>query len=286
MLFPALILPLLPLALAQKCPIQFDGRVANRLPLEAFDTNASPYNPSYVLGSNQKWSSVLKFPSVNASLFDANVSKAVEVTVNDQSIFAPSADNVQKGFRRAELLPVSVTGTDASTTGQKTIHFSVQKDAARPLNSSHEYQLFFLESNDYSTNQVTLKYGTIIGGKKKEADMLTVTGNVNANPVKTVFETRFTPGVWHNFGIVLDFSAGTTQVYYSTNQAPLASTGKAVTNSVSGQGQYHFGILKKPIGGGSDLPHSGYQPSKINEGVIFGGIFAEDSKNGCVSLQK
>ena len=55
---------------------------------------------------------------------------------------------------------------------------------------------------------MTLKYGTIIGGKKKEADMLTVTGNVNGNPVKTVFETRFTLGVWHNFGIVLDFVKG------------------------------------------------------------------------------
>jgi hypothetical protein len=77
----------------------------------------------------------------------------------------------------------------------------------------------------------------------------------------------------------------TTQVYYSTNQAPLVSTGKAVTNSVSGQGEYHFGILKKPIGGGSDIPHNGYQPSNINEGVIFGGIFQEDSKNSCVSLK-
>jgi hypothetical protein len=103
---------------------------------------------------------------------------------------------------------VSETGTDASTTGQKTIHFSIQKDSSRPLNSSHEYQLFFLESNDYSTNQVTLKYGTIIGGKKKDADTLTVTGNVNSNPVKTIFETVFTPGVWHNFGIALDFVAG------------------------------------------------------------------------------
>jgi hypothetical protein len=76
------------------------------------------------------------------------------------------------------------------------------------LNSSHEYQLFFLESNDYSTNQVTLKYGTIIGGKKKDADTLTVTGNVNGNPVKTIFETKFTGGTWHNFGIMLDFVAG------------------------------------------------------------------------------
>lgn len=79
----------------------------------------------------------------------------------------------------------------------------------------------------------------------------------------------------------------TTQVYYSTNGSPLAAVSKAVTNSVSGQGEYHFGILKKSIGGGSDIPHNGYQPSKINEGVIFGGIFEEDSsKSGCISLKR
>jgi Glycoside hydrolase 131 catalytic N-terminal domain len=78
----------------------------------------------------------------------------------------------------------------------------------------------------------------------------------------------------------------TTQVYYSQGAAPLASTGAAVTNNVSGQGEYHFGILKKPIGGGSDIVHNGYQPSGINEGVIFGGIFEEDSSsNDCVSLK-
>lgn len=72
-------------------------------------------------------------------------------------------------------------------------------------------------------------------------------------------------------------------MYYSTNNAPLASVSKAVTNKISGQGQYHFGILKKPIGGGSDIPHNGFQPKNINEGVIFGGIFMEDSSKGCVS---
>ncbi|RDL42347.1 Uncharacterized protein BP5553_02326 [Venustampulla echinocandica] len=278
---------LLSLAAAQKCPIQFDGRVPAAATPESFDANSSPYNPGYVLGQNLKWSSVLQFPSVNSSLFDASGTKAVEVTIDDKSIFAPSADNVQKGFRRAELLPTSVTGTDPSTTGQKTMHFSVMKDASRPLNSSHEYQLFFLESNDYSTNQVTLKYGTILGGAKpSDADTLTVTGNVNSSPVQNIFSIKFTPGVWHNFGLALNFNSRTTQVYYSTGNNPLASVSKAVSNNLSGQGQYHFGLLKKPIGGGSDITRNGYQPSNINEGVIFGGIFEEDSsQNACTSLK-
>lgn len=60
---------------------------------------------------------------------------------SDQSIFAPSATNVQTGFRRAELIPASNNGTDPSTVGVKTLHFSIMKDAQRPLNLSHEYQM-------------------------------------------------------------------------------------------------------------------------------------------------
>jgi hypothetical protein len=143
------------------------------------------------------------------SKFDTNQTKAVEVTISDKSIFTPSSTNVQTGFRRAELLPVSVTGTDASTTGVKTVHFSIMKDTTRPLNTSHEYQLFFLESNDYSTNQVVLKYGSIIGGNGgANPDSLFLVGNVNTTPVKTIYSTRFTPGVWHNFAITNDFNKG------------------------------------------------------------------------------
>ncbi|KAN0120219.1 glycoside hydrolase family 131 protein [Hyaloscypha variabilis] len=272
--------------IAQKCPLQFDGRVPSSAVLTSFDSSSSLFNPTYNLGANLKWSDVLLFPSVDASLFDANGTKAVEVTINDKSIFTPSATDAQTGFRRAELMPASNTGTDPSTTGIKTVHFSVMKDPTRPLNTSHEYQLFFLESSDYSTNQVVLKYGTIIGGNSgANPDSLFLVGNVNSNPVKTIYSTRFTPSVWHNFGITIDFNKGTTQVYYSTNGDALKSTGAAVTNNVAGQGEYHFGILKKPIGGGSDITKSGFQEKGINEGVVFGGIFEEDSTGGCISLK-
>jgi hypothetical protein len=33
-----------------------------------------------------------------------------------------------------------------------------------------------------------------------------------------------------------------------------------------------------------DITQNGFQPDGINEGVIFGGIFQEDSADGCVSL--
>lgn len=127
------------------------------------------------------------------------------MTINDKSIFAPSASNVQTGFRRVELLPASNSGKDPSTTGVKTLHFSVMKDPARPLNLTHEYQLVFLESDDFSTNQVVVKTGSILGQNTANPDTLQVFGNVNSQPVQTLFATPFTPGTFHNFALTLDF---------------------------------------------------------------------------------
>ena len=144
----------------------------------------------------------------NKHQFDVN-SVPIGLTISDDSIFAPSADNVQTGFRRAELIPASNDGADASTTGLKTLHFSLSKDPLRPLNLSHEYQLVFLESADFSTNQVVLKTGTLLDGAAAAAaadpDSLMVFGNVNEAAPGLLFSTAFTEGVVHNFGVVLDF---------------------------------------------------------------------------------
>lgn len=175
-----------------------------------------------------KWSEIAKFPKVSppslvsppiypyefnpnpTPQFDGSTYKAIEVTIDDTSIYAPSADNIQTGFRRAELLPTTNTGSDPSTTGIKTLHFSVRADTARPLNYTHEYQLVFLESADYSTNQFALKTGSIIddsdprGHLKK--DWLRLVGNVaDDNGGKTLFEVPFGKD-WHNFGLRLDFT--------------------------------------------------------------------------------
>jgi hypothetical protein len=201
---------LLPLVLvsAQKCPLQFDGRIPSTFTPASFDTANAFFSPSNVFGQGLSFSDLIKLPTIAPSLFDV-ASIPIEVTISDASIFAPSADNVQTGFRRAELLPASNTGTDASTTGVKTLHFSVMKDAARLLNLSHEYQLVFLESADFSTNQLVLKTGTIIGGGGAVAaspDTLQLFGNVNDNPPKVLFSTPFAEGVFHNFAVTLDFN--------------------------------------------------------------------------------
>ncbi len=183
------------------------------------------------------------------------------------------------------------------------------QDAQRPLNLSHEYQLVFLESNDFSTNQLVLKAGTVLGqaGAAANANLLQLFGNVNANPPQVLFSTPFTPGVFNNFAVTLDFnklyvravcsfpgfsssvhnansSPSTSQVFFSTGTDPLKSVTQALANDVSGQGQFHFGVLKKPVNGGADITKSGFQEAGINEGVIFGGVFEEDSAAGCVSL--
>ena len=143
-----------------------------------------------------------------ASQFDdMHDNEAIGVTLSDQSIYAPSPGNEQKGFRRAELQfkydenriypPYSI--------GKTTFHWSIRKDQARPLNLSHEYQLVFLEDSSYSTNQVVLKTGNIYPATGLKPDSLVLLGNVNSKPVPQLFNTSFTADVWHNFAVTMDF---------------------------------------------------------------------------------
>lgn len=82
---------------------------------------------------------------------------------------------------------------------------------------------------------------------------------------------------------VADRDNRTSQVFFSAGTAPLKAVTQAIANDVSGQGQFHFGLLKKGIGG-QNIVKDGFQEAGIDEGIIFGGIFEEDSSAGCVSL--
>ncbi|KAJ9137509.1 Glycoside hydrolase family 131 protein [Pleurostoma richardsiae] len=269
---------------AQKCSLQFDGRVPSTFSPVSFDSaNNGIFSSSNVFGQGLRLSQLIQLPAVTPSLFDVDTI-SLEVTISDESIFAPSADNVQAGFRRAELLPASNTGTDPSTTGVKTVHFSVMKDGQRPLNLTHEYQLVFLESNDFSTNQLVLKTGTILGQATTEPDTLLLFGNVDQDPPQILFSTPFADDVFHNFAVTLDFDNLTTQVFFSTGANSLLAVTQPLANDVSGQGQFHFGVLKKGLDGGDDIVKDGIQEPGIDEGIIFGGIFEEDTSAGCVSL--
>ncbi|TLD15266.1 hypothetical protein PspLS_10667 [Pyricularia sp. CBS 133598] len=270
----------------QQCKLQFDGRVPANFQPANFDTANNIFNPDNVKGKGLKFSDLIELPTLaQQSIFDVGgKTKALEVTINDKSIFVPNADTVQNGFRRAELLIASNNGTDDSTKGVKTLHFSVAKDLKKPLNLTHEYQLVFLEDNKFSTNQIVVKTGTIDGQANANPDTLNVFGNVASNPPKLLFSTPFGADGFHNFAMTLDFDKNTTQVFFSKGNEPLKAVSKPEPNDVSGGGQYHFGCLKKGVGKVKDVVREGIQEPNINEGLIYGGIFMEDSANGCVSL--
>ncbi|KAK0620718.1 hypothetical protein B0T14DRAFT_457865 [Immersiella caudata] len=265
------------LVAGQVCDLQFDARVPDDLGVAGLDGVNDVFSNAFVIGEGLQFSQVVQLPNVDQALFDVEATIAVEVTINDDSIF-----NGQTAFRRAELLPASNDGADDSTVGIKSIHFSVMKSDARPLNLSHEYQLAFLETADFSATQFTLKTGTILGVQTADPDTLQIFGNSNDNLL--LFSAPFTPGVFHNFALTLDFDTLTTRVFYSQGNAALKSMGQVLVNDVSGRGQFHFGLLKKPVNPGADITVEGDQPAGIDEGIIFGSIFQEDTIVGCISL--
>ena len=160
-------------------------------------------------------------------------------------------------------------------TGTTVFHFSVQQDASRPLNYSHEYQVVFIEPNDGShifelqlgahARIFTLRIGSLCS----VADMRIhhLTGSPFTNPtgqvpvadahsfkvldhaLNVLFSTPFTADVWHNFAVEVDWNARTLAVFNSQDAEPLQRVTDTVPNSSAasvpaGQGDFHFGVLK------------------------------------------
>lgn len=257
-----------------QCPVLLDGRVPSNATLASFDTENGIFNPDYVKGNNVTWSQILEEPEVAPSKFDVPEYKPIEVTINDDSIFQK-----QYGFRRAGLQFAADSSNDTSDSGVVTLHWSVKQDLQKPLNLSHEYLNVWHEAADYSTNQFNFNTGYRIGtnGTDKESwQLLGRDSNLLWNaPID--FEN------WQNFALTLDYTANTLTIYTSKNAEPLQKAGGPFKNDNSGAGQFQIGILKKPTGT-DDVVNSGFQESGFQEGQIYGGIFVENSANGCVSL--
>ncbi|KAH7103701.1 hypothetical protein BKA62DRAFT_755916 [Auriculariales sp. MPI-PUGE-AT-0066] len=277
---------------APKCSLLFDGRVPLMATAADFDKETSVFDDKYVHGQNQTWSEILKFPFVLPSLFDiTNLSKAVEVTLSDRSIFVPGGGAPQVGFRRSELIPAGNNGTDATVQGSTTFHWSVRDDPHRPLNYSHEYHGGWHETNDYSSSQFNFKLGTPFDPQGESISLkdprnLRITTLQSQHPEEVIFHTSFIKNVWHNFALTVGWEDNTITVYYSHGYDALTRVAGPTYNPNTGGGQFHLGVFKLPTGPlGIDVLHEGYQSLNLNEGLIYGGIFIEDSSEGCVTLK-
>ncbi|KAI1498813.1 hypothetical protein F5X99DRAFT_391876 [Biscogniauxia marginata] len=258
------------------CPVVLNGLVpADATPADFDSYDTSPFNPDYVRG-DEPFSEILLFPEVTpSSRFDNDSTKAVEVTINDASIF-----QTQNGFRRAGLQFQGDTNEGGpGTQGVRTLHWSVKQDPERTLNLTHEYLNVWHETSDFSANQFNFELGTLIGTSGADKNNFKILNRQNTE----VFSVPVDEAAWQNFAITLDFDKNTIQIYYSTDDEPLVAVTEVLTNDNSGGGQYQIGILKKPTGT-DDVVNSGFQETGIDEGQIYGALFLEDSADGCISL--
>ncbi|KAF8245348.1 hypothetical protein K440DRAFT_556022 [Wilcoxina mikolae CBS 423.85] len=260
----------------------WDGRLHCANPLVLDVNTTSPYNVNYNKGQSN-WSDIVSFPEVTPSLFDIQPdTKAWELSINDKSIFVPGGPSSrQNGFRRSELMPNINNGSDKTVQGIRTLHFSIQKDMKHPLNVSHLYQLTFIETADFSSHIWTLSYGaTTEEGHSPTALRLTSSGAKGAKE-KLLFQVEFKEDQWHNFAIQVDFDNNALSAYYSAGYSELKRVVKLGKGQNDSTGKDHIGILKQPTGETKDVVHQGYQPSGINEGVLYGGVFIEEGTKVC-----
>ncbi|KXH31520.1 hypothetical protein CNYM01_11798 [Colletotrichum nymphaeae SA-01] len=251
-----------------------DGRIKADATPENFNVLESVFKSAVVKGDGLVFSDIITFPEGQASLFDkATNTKAFAINIDDKSVFVPKGGEAQANIRRADLLPsIRSQLNDVAVTGVRTMHFSIQRDATKPLNVTHDYQVFNLESKDFSFHQIDVRTGADNGNE------IAVFGNSKTTPAAKIFSTPFGEGQFENFAIKMDFNANTVQVFHSTANEPLKQVTEPVANDLAGLGEYHFSLQKNPVG-------TATQPTGIKEAIIFGGIFMEDSTSGTVTLQ-
>jgi glycosyl hydrolase family 131 len=133
----------------------------------------------------------------------ATNTKAFAINLDDKSIFIPQGGEAQANIRRADLLPsIRSQLNDVAVSGIRTMHFSVQRDPAKPLNATHDYQIMNLESKDFSFRTIDVRTGAENGNE------IAVFGNSNTTPApQKVFSVPFGEGAFENFAIKMDFTA-------------------------------------------------------------------------------
>lgn len=183
-----------------------DGRIKQDAVPEDFNVLASPFKSAVVKGDGLNFSDVITFPNIQPSLFDAaGNTKAFEININDQSIFVPQGQAPQDQFRRADLLPsIASTLNNVSTTGKKTMHFSLQQDAAKPLAlTTNEYQVAFLETADFESRIFDVRVGTGTTSPSLTGGNIVVLGR-SGDAIQEMFVAPFSADL-QNFAVTLDF---------------------------------------------------------------------------------
>lgn len=183
-----------------------DGRIKQDAVPEDFNVLASPFKSAVVKGDGLNFSDVITFPDIQPSIFDAaGNTKAFEININDQSIFVPEGQAPQDQFRRADLLPsIASTLNNVSTTGVKTMHFSLQQDAAKPLAlTTNEYQLAFLETADFESRIFDVRVGTGTTSPSLTGENIVVLGR-SGDAIQEMFVAPFSADL-QNFAVSLDF---------------------------------------------------------------------------------
>lgn len=183
-----------------------DGRIGQDIVETDFNVVASVFKSAVVKGEGLQFSDIVTFPGTTPSIFDAaGNTKAFEININDSSIFTPQGGEPQTQFRRADLLPSIIsTAENSSTTGKRTMHFSIEQDPAKPLAlTTNEYQLAFLETADFESRTFDVRVGTGTTGPSLDGTNIVVFGR-SGDAIKEMFVAPFSADL-QNFAVTLDF---------------------------------------------------------------------------------
>lgn len=151
-----------------------------------------------------QFSDVINFPSIAPSPFDKEtLTKAFSISVNDESVFFPGGNNFvpEENLRRVDLMPAErlIVG-NSSTSGVRAVHLSLMPDAERPLNYTHQYTLFQLETALFDANQVELVTGGRFGRN------YTVLGRSGGGVEgEVLWSAPVVDREWLNLGVLMDF---------------------------------------------------------------------------------
>ncbi|KAF9649768.1 hypothetical protein BDM02DRAFT_3113217 [Thelephora ganbajun] len=276
--------------------ILYDGRASPNFDAGVLDKSSGPYL-TVVRGSEAashytQFISNTLFPTPLWSNPFSNTEDVIAVSIDNSSVFVPGGNinNTQFGFRRTEMIAQKNSSvsqlTAISQVNTTAFHFSIAVDDSKPLNLTHEYQVVFIEPSD----------GSHVFGVKLGSPFTNPTGTLPAADAQNVkvldhnlnvlFSTPFICRSWHNFAIVVDWDNLTLAVFYSVGAWPLNLVSPTQKNqgakvAPSGQGEFHFGVLKLPLVNPSDPPeqrgdvvHHGIQEG-TTEGLLYSGIFIE-----------